>query len=53
MSSHYLYLYCKKCEKLEPIYTGNIESWEFYDADWEGERIEVDKCIKCQEKNDE
>lgn len=49
MSSHYLYVTCGNCNKQESIYTGDIETYEFDDADWEEETIHVSKCKECKE----
>lgn len=52
MSSHYIYVQCKNCEKVEMIYTGDLTTDNFDDSDWEGEFIPVPKCLVCKEKND-
>lgn len=43
MSSHYIYLSCSVpgCETRESIYTGEAFVYEFDDAEWEGETINV------------
>ena len=49
MSSHYIYIGCStpECKSFESIYTGDLETYEFDDADWEGEVIRV-KCKLCK-----
>lgn len=49
MSSHYIHIQCKRCDKVERIYTGDVETYEFDDADWELEFIPVPLCIACKE----
>lgn len=51
MSSHYLYIACEKCGKAESIYTGDVTTEDFDDADWEMETIEVPMCIECKDKS--
>jgi hypothetical protein len=52
MSSHYIYIQCENCDKTESIYTGDVEAYDFDDADWEGEFIKVAECIACKEATD-
>lgn len=51
MSAHYVYIYCESCGKLESIYTGDVTTELFDDADWEGEFIKVSKCAECKDKD--
>jgi hypothetical protein len=48
MSSHYIYINCKKCSKSESLYTGEIFTDDFDDDDWEGEYIPVPLCKECK-----
>ena len=50
MSSHYLYIHCKSCDKTESIYTGDLTTYDFDDDDWELSHIPVEKCLECKEK---
>lgn len=49
MSSHYIYIQCENCKKVESIYTGDVTTDDFDDGDWEGEHIPVNMCIACKD----
>lgn len=53
MSSHYIYVRCQRCGKSESVYTGDVMTYEFDDADWEGEFIAVSKCLACKQALDD
>lgn len=48
MSSHYIYVKCKKCALTEMVYTGD-KYLDYFDNDWEESTI-TSLCIKCKKE---
>ena len=50
MSSHYIYVQCSQCEKVETAYTGNTDVEGFENRSWEGEFVTA-LCDDCEGEN--